>query len=156
MAPLRLTDLLLASLLSLAPFAYVLRYGDELYLGVWYYIAAPLVVITYASYLTPRSFFVLGAACGLLFSYLPYWSYQHTSTRPDGLLGLVHLFSLPALLVGLLAAKQVLGRWGSGSTFVALLFGAGGAMVGASLGELALCAARIVCGPISITVLLPR
>lgn len=156
MPTLRQFDLLLAAGVALATLTYPLSVGDPLFLGAWYYIAVPVVVIGAAVSLEVGPLFVFGTACALTLTYVPYWYFQASSARPEGLLGLAHMFSLPGSLIGLAVADRVLRRLEAKRSFVLFTVGAVATFLGFLLVEFSACAMRVYCGPTAAHLLLSR
>ena len=82
----------------------VLVIGDYMYIGIWYYLAIPIVAYLLSLPFKPQSFFLTGISLTIILSYIPYFYYNITALRPEGLLGLGHLFSLFGLALGILFA----------------------------------------------------
>lgn len=144
----RIVDITLALGIGAALLAAVFIFGDPAYLGPWYYVLAwcGLVGLIQVAKAPPLS--TLGAAIALAATFLVYWAWQASLLRPDGLLGLGHLFSLPGLALAAVVAALYSRRRGLkpvtafAVTFIACCAGFGAA-------QLAVCRTAMYCGPIS-------
>jgi hypothetical protein len=81
--------------------------GDPLFVGAWYYLAAPVVVISAAALVQPQIWLLIGIALGSSLSFLAYQWVQLTAQRVEGLLGLGHLFSVSGALIAALAIAYI-------------------------------------------------
>jgi len=90
--------------IALSSIVTVLVIGDFMYIGIWYYLAIPIVAYLLSLPFKPQNFFLTGIILTILLSYIPYFYYNITAQRPEGLLGLGHLFSLFGLALGILVA----------------------------------------------------
>ena len=95
-------DRALFLIISLISIVVVFIMGDPLYLGVWYYIIVAIIAYFLAWCFKVKPLFLTGCALAILFSYIPYFLYNMFAARPEGLIGLGHLFSLPGLALGIL------------------------------------------------------
>lgn len=71
------------------------------------------------------------------------------ASRPEGLLALGHLFSLPGAVVGALIAAVLLRRHASTGPAFALIIGFAGVVVGFFINQLLVCNTVMWCGPLS-------
>lgn len=94
MAVSRRLDFGIAAGLPLALTVFVLIKGDPLYMGLGYYLAVFLVLLVLGAALRTRPLFLTGASLALSFTFLAYMAVNMLADRPEGLLGLGHLFSL--------------------------------------------------------------
>ncbi len=125
------TDVVGFWLVSLLVPAVVLLWGDALYIGLWYYFAVPAVAWLMVTVLGVRPGFLTGVAIGLAVEFVLFLQINWTATgRPDGLIGILHLFSLPGAAAGLLIAALLVKRRGHTSSIAALLFGGAGVFLG--------------------------
>ncbi|WP_440873650.1 hypothetical protein [Thalassotalea sp. PLHSN55] len=90
--------------IALISIVIVLVIGDYLYMGIWYYLAIPVVAYLLSLPFKPQNFFLTGISLAILLSYIPYFYFNITAIRPEGLLGLGHLFSLFGLALGIIFA----------------------------------------------------
>ena len=77
--------------------------GDSLYTLYLYPVIVPIVVLEICSWRQPRSFYLCGVAVVLYLSLFCYLSMNWFAAKPEGLLALGHMFSLPGLVVGAIA-----------------------------------------------------
>ena len=77
-------------------------------------------------------------------------SINWNATRPEGLLGLGHLFSLPGAFIGVLVTAIVARKKAATHPFVLFLFGFVGLLVGYFLNQLVVCNTVMWCGPLSL------
>ena len=97
-------DRILFISITLISIVTILIVGDPLYIGIWYYIAIPIVGYLISIPFKPKQFFLTGIILTILLSYTPYFYYNLTSERPEGLIGIGHLFSLFGLALGIILA----------------------------------------------------
>ncbi len=97
-------DKILFIVISITCIATALFFGDVLYVGIWYYIAVPVVAYIVALPFKPKKYFFTGIALVIFFTYIPHVYYVFTTPRPDGFHGLIHVFSLPGLALGVILA----------------------------------------------------
>ena len=144
----RTLDIALAFGLGAALLAAVFIFGDPAYLGPWYYVLAwcGLVGLIQLTKAPPLS--TLGAAVALTSTFLGYSAWQASLVRPEGLLGLGHLFSLPGLALAAVAAALYARRRTQppASAFAMTFFGC---CDGFGLAQLVVCRTAVYCGPIS-------
>ncbi len=76
--------------------------GDYMFVGWWYYSAIPIVAYFITLYYRPKVSLLLGINFAIITTYIPYFYENMTASRPEGLLGLFHLFSLPGLAIGVI------------------------------------------------------
>lgn len=98
----RTLDISLAIAASLAMVVLVIFKGDSLYLGLWYYITVPVVILGSCAGFRPAPLFLFGIASSIAISMLTLMSVNWHAARPEGLLGLVHIFSLPGAFIAAL------------------------------------------------------
>lgn len=90
--------------------ASILVLGDPLYVGIWYYIAIPAVTYLITLPFQPKPYFLTGLALATQLTYAPYFYHHLFSVRPEGLIGLGHLFSLPGLIIGVLVSGFIFNK----------------------------------------------
>ena len=95
-------DKILFIAISLIVIVTVLVVGDVLYIGLLYYIAIPSVAYLLTLPIKPKAFFLTAISLVILLTYIPYFYRNLFTERPEGLIGLGHLFSLPGLAIGIL------------------------------------------------------
>jgi hypothetical protein len=99
-------DATIATAISLVAPLIVLTVGDPLYIGLWYYLVIPAFVIGLGVLLDAPPPYVAGASLAAAVSLLGYMSINMFAARPEGLLGLGHLFSLPGAVIGYFVAMR--------------------------------------------------
>ncbi len=78
--------------------------GDGMYIGLWYYLLIPLVIIgLHYLIFKQHSSFYSGVALGISLSFIMFLSLNWFSPyRPDGMIGLIHLlFALPGMILSI-------------------------------------------------------
>lgn len=126
----------------------VLIQGDSLYVGLWYYFAVAGTAFVITVLIRPRPGFLTGVSVALAMIFVFYLQINQGGSRPDGLLVLAHLFSLPGALIGLLAAGWVVRQRTASSSIAALLLAMLGVTIGFFLNQLLLCRTLMYCGKI--------
>jgi len=127
--------------------------GDPLYVGLWYYIAIPLVAYFLSIYFKPQRFFLTGIILTILFSFAPYFYQNLTETKPEGLIALGHLFSLPGFALGIIVAGYFIKSKGF-NPFLTLIISFAISLLGFLINQLIVCNMVMYCGtfiwPLSI------
>ena len=138
-------DRILFIAISLITIITVFIVGDALYIGVWYYIAIPVVAYLLTLPFKPKQYFLTGVSLVILLSYIPYFYHNLFAERPEGLLGLGHLFSLPGLAVGVfLAALYIKAKKLMPVTLFTIAFVGG--FVGFLVNQFIVCNTVLYCG----------
>lgn len=127
----------------------VLIYGNALFLGLKHYFVPPIAILVLCALTRPGPFFLAGVAVSVAITFFIYFSINWVAVRPDGLLGLGHIFSLPGLLLGAVSSA-IAQRKRLSSPISAFLLGIAGACGGFLLFQLSLCNALMYCGPLSL------
>ena len=142
-------DLVLSLLVIALVLSVVITFGDALYAGLWYYLLVLTVGLIAVTFFKPPALYHFGVTIGLALTLLFYLSVNYTADKPEGLLGLGHLYSLPGALMGSMIIAYRLKEatlWkGFVCGFVAIL-------VGFVISQLLVCNALMWCGPFSISV----
>jgi hypothetical protein len=138
-----------AAIPLLLPWVIVAFKGDPLYLGLWYYVAVPLSVIGSAALVRPGGWFLIGVAVTLSFSFLAYQWIQLTGNRPEGLLGLGHVFSVPGAFIATLGAAIVARLRSWRSALYSFLAGLCASAAGFLIAQLVVCSTLMYCGMLS-------
>ena len=146
----RALDAVLAAVVSLTVILIVIVKGDALYLGLWYYFVVPAVLLGLSAALRAKPLFLLGASLAISITLIVYMTVNWRAARPEGLLGLGHIFSLPGAAVGALIAVVLLRRHTSAGSALALVFGFAGVAVGFLINQLLVCNTVMWCGPLSL------
>jgi hypothetical protein len=90
--------------ISLISIVIVLIKGDFIHVGIWYYLAIPIVAYLLSLPFQPQNFFLTGVSLTILLSYIPYFYYNITVQKSEGLLGLGHFSSMFGLALGIILA----------------------------------------------------
>lgn len=146
----RSLDAVLAVVVSLAVILIVIVKGDALYVGLWYYSVVPVVLLGLCAALRAKALFLFGASLALSMTFIFYMVANWHASRPEGLLALGHLFSLPGAVVGALIAAVLLRRHASTGPAFALIIGFAGIVVGFFINQLLVCNTVMWCGPLSL------
>ena len=148
----RTLDASIAIAVALAMVVLVIIKGDALYLGLWYYIAVPVVILGLCSAFRPAPLFLFGVASAIAVSMLALMSVNWRAVRPEGLLGLGHIFSLPLALVIALGTAFFARKKQITRPFISFLLGLGGYGGGYFINQLVLCNTVMWCGPLSLPI----
>jgi len=146
----RNTDAAVALLVAFMVGVAQLLYGDQLYMGAWYYFVVPAAAIAIGVMARAKPLFLLGTSLAVSVTLLIYASINLTLARPEGLLALGHLFSLPGAAAGTLIGAFLSRRLRRPISVLALGFT--GTLVGFFLNQLVVCNTLMWCGAISIAV----
>ena len=138
-------DRILFIAISLISIVTVLVVGDALYIGLWYYIAIPLVAYLLTLPFKPKQFFLTGISLAILLTYIPYFYHNLFAERPEGLLGLGHLFSLPGLAVAIVLVSLYL-KAKTLSPILLFTISFIGALFGYLINQFIVCNTVIYCG----------
>lgn len=115
-------DLVCFCLISLPVPLLVLVYGDALYIGLWYYLVIPACALGLGLWLCRRPGYLAGVAIALALEYLIYLQYNWFATeRREGMIGIVHLYSMPGVLLGMVFIARVFEQWAPRSAFAVML-----------------------------------
>lgn len=140
-------DIVTGIIVSLLAPASAVLLGDALFLGLRYYFVVPTVLILFCLAFQVRRFFCSGAAVALSASYFVYLPINWLAERPDGLLGLGHLASLPGAFIGFVLALYLQRRIQT-SPVVFFLLGFSGLAAGFLVNQLVVCKTLMWCGPL--------
>ena len=150
MFPSRSLDAGLAAIVSLAVVATVMLKGDALFVGVWYYVTVPLIFVGMSAALSVRPLFLLGVALALSTTFFAYLAINWRAARPEGMLVLGHLFSLPGAAIAVVITALVLKRFPLVHPVAALISGYCALIAGFLLNQLLVCNSLIWCGAFSL------
>lgn len=148
----RTLDASLAIAIALAMVALVLIKGDALYLGLLYYIVVPIVFLGACAAFRPAPLFLFGTASAIAVSMIALMSVNWLANRPEGLLGLGHILSLPGAFVVVLGTVFVTRKKQMIRPFVAFLLGFVGCGSGYFINQLVVCNTVMWCGPLSLPI----
>jgi hypothetical protein len=148
----RSIDILLATAVSLVLVFLVLIKGDPLYLGAWYYFVVPLVILGSCFALRVPPLFLFGASLAIAITLLAVMSVNWRAARPEGLLGLGHLFSMPGAFAGALFTAVFIKRIDKIHLASAFGFGFVSLLAGYFINQLVVCNTVMWCGPLSLPI----
>lgn len=131
-------DLVISAVIALVVVVTVSLIGDYLYMGIWYYILIPIVAYFISIFARPKRFFFVGVSLAITLSYIPYFYYNITAYRPEGLLGLGHMFSLFGMALGIVLAA-LYAKKKSLSPLWLLVLGFAGAFLGFLINQMIVC-----------------
>jgi hypothetical protein len=149
----RAVDAKLAIAASLPLPIVVLLNGDPLYLGLWYYLVLPAGILGLCAAFRVKPLFLLGTAFAIAVTLLAVMSVNWLATRPEGLLGLGHIFSLPGAVIGSAASALLTRRNASFQPASTLLLAFFGLLCGYFINQLVVCNTVMWCGPLSLQAL---
>jgi uncharacterized membrane protein YGL010W len=135
---------------SLMPAVVQLLFGDPLYVGVWYYLVVPTAAIAIGVMARAKPLFLLGTSLAVSVTLLIYVAVSLSLARPEGLLALGHLFSLPGAAAGTLIGAFLARRLSTPISVLALGFA--GTLVGFFLNQLVVCNTVMWCGALSLPI----
>ncbi|WP_077046970.1 hypothetical protein [Pseudomonas sp. KK4] len=139
---------------SLLLFAPILLYAsmgaDPLYSGFWYLLGVPVAALVPGLILRAPALFLTGTTAAAIASLLVYMKVMLSHARPEGLLVLGHLFSMPGMLVGAGVAAWLL-KYRVKARLPWIVAGVGflGAALGFLLAQMILCSTMMHCGVLS-------
>lgn len=122
--------------------------GDPIYAGTWYHLLAWLGLVGMVQIAKAPPLFTTGAAFALAASFLFYWAWQASLPRPEGLLGLGHLFSLPGLGIAAVIAA-VIARRSQMLPWAAFAAGLLACSIGFAIAQFGVCQSMLYCGSLS-------
>ena len=152
MHPSRSNDIFLAALISLLVIFITITKGDALYLGVWYYLTVPAIILTLCAAIRPAPLFLTGASLGIAITMLCVMSVNWNSSHPEGLLGLGHVSSLPGAIVGVLLAAVTAKKKSINLPYTSFSMGLCGLLVGYFINQTIVCNTVMWCGPLSMPI----
>lgn len=148
----RSLDVSFAIALALVMVTLVLIKGDPLYIGVWYYIAVPAITLGLCSTFRPAPLFLSGVASAITLSMLALMSINWSAERPEGLLGLGHVFSLPFAIIVVLGSAFFIRKKQISRPHTAFLVGLIGFGGGYFVNQLLVCNTLMWCGSLSLPI----
>jgi hypothetical protein len=148
----RTLDTLLSITTVLSLVVLVVVMGDALYLGLWYYIAVPVVLLGTVSVLKPAPLFLFGTTAAMAASMIVVMSVNWHAAHPEGLLGLAHLFSLPGAFVVVWGTAFAMRKKRTFDNPAYFLMGLGSFGIGYFINQLVLCNTYVWCGPLSFPI----
>lgn len=142
-------SLYLSILISMLVPISVLVIGDGMYIGLWYYFVVPLVILGLSASFKLAPSFYTGMSTAIAISFIIYLSINWTATRPEGLLGLGHIFSLPGAFLMVLITAYILKRKNNRLPIHNLLLGFFSFAIGFLLNQIIVCNSFMYCGILS-------
>lgn len=139
-------DAIFAAVIALVAVFSVMVKGDALYIGLWYYFAVPIVIVGIGATLRTKPMFLFGTSLAIAITLIFYMSINWHTSRPEGLLGLGHLFSLPGAVMGVFIAATLLKRKATTSLSIAFIYGLIGLLTGFFVNQLIVCNTVLYCG----------
>ena len=127
----------------------VLIFGDAMYIGIWYYLAVPIAALLIAWGFKSPPLFQAGAVLGLSVTFLIYLSLNWNAERPEGLLGLGHLSSLPGAAIGLILSAYIAKIRSIAGVWVGFTMGLLGVLAGFFINQVVVCNTVMWCGVLS-------
>lgn len=126
-------DIVSACIISLVAPIVVLSIGDYLYVGLWYYLLFPFLIIITNYLCKSKEFICSGMTFALQISYFGFFYWQHQVN--EGLLGLIHLcLLLPCAAIGCIIVLVLTHKRSLLTRFNGFMCGFGGFTVGSFLG----------------------
>ena len=122
--------------------------GDPIYADIWYYLIVWFGLVGLVQIAKAPPLFTTGAAVALAASFLFYWAWQASLPRPEGLLGLGHLVSLPGLGTAAVLAA-VIARLRRARPWVAFSAGLLACCIGFAIAQFVACRSVLYCGSLS-------
>lgn len=142
-------NLYLSILISMTVPILVLGIGDGMYVGLWYYFAVPLVILGVSAAFKLTSSFYTGVSTAIAISFIIYLNINWTAERPDGLLGLGHIFSLPGAFLLVMITAYLLKRKNNRLPAQNLILGFFSFALGFFLNQIVLCNSLMYCAVLS-------
>lgn len=142
-------NLYLSILVSMIVPILVLGIGDGMYVGLWYYFVVPLVILGLSTSFKLAPSFYIGVSIAIAISFIIYLSINWTATRPEGLLGLGHIFSLPGAFLMVLIIAYILKRKNNRLPIYNLVLGFFSFAIGFLLNQIVVCNSWMYCGVLS-------
>ena len=146
-------DLAYSILLITLVLLYASMGADPLYAGSWYLFSVPLATLLLGLILRVPALFLTGTTAAAIVSLLIYMKIMLGLARPEGLLVLGHLFSMPGMLLGTGVSARLL-RCRVKTTLSWLVAGIAflGAAIGFMIAQMILCSTLMYCGALSFGV----
>lgn len=146
-------DLAYSILLITLVLLYARMGADPLYAGSWYLFSVPLTTLLLGLILRVPALFLTGTTVAAIVSLLIYMKIRLDLVRPEGLLVLGHLFSMPGMLLGTGVSAWLL-RYRVKATLSWLVAGIAflGAAIGFMIAQMILCSTLMYCGALSFGV----
>ncbi|MFJ2692791.1 hypothetical protein [Pseudomonas sp. NPDC087336] len=127
--------------------------ADPLHAGSWYLFSVPLATLLLGVILRVPALFLTGTTVAAIVSLLIYMKIMLSLSRPEGLLVLGQLFSMPGMLLGTGVSAWLL-RYRVKATLSWLVAGIAflGAAIGFMIAQMILCSTLMYCSALSFGV----
>lgn len=146
-------DLVSSMVLIALVLVYASSGGNTLYLGFWYLIGVPVVMLLPGLILRSRALFLTGTTAAVVVTLLVYMVIVSSSGRDGGLVGLGHLFSVPGMVVGTSVSAWLLRfRVNASLKWIVAGFAFLGAGFGFMIAQVIVCTTAMYCGALSMGV----
>jgi len=122
--------------------------------GAWYYVASPAVILLICAILWRTGLFFIGALVAYAASIAPYLIYYWTASRPEGLVILGHVLSMPGGAISLLLFAIGVRTYKLSGPLLTFALGFAGFGTGYLLVQIIICNTVLFCGPLSLKVFL--
>lgn len=144
-------DLVCSMVLITLFLVYASSGGNTLYLGFWYLIGVPVVMLLPGLILRSRALFLTGTTVAVVVTLLVYMVIISSSGRDGGLVGLGHLFSVPGMVVGTSVSAWLL-RFRVNTSLPWIVAGIAflGAGFGFMIAQVFVCTTAMYCGALSM------
>jgi len=127
--------------------------GNTLYLGYWYLMGVPIIMLIPGLILRARALFLTGTTTAVIISLLAYMAIVSSLGREGGLFGLGHLFSVPGMFLGTSVSAWLLrGRMKASLPWIVAGFAFLCAGLGFMIGQMIVCTTVFYCGALSLGV----
>lgn len=146
-------DLVCSMVLVTFVLVYASSAGNTLYLGYWYLIGMPVVMLLPGVLLRARSLFLTGTTAAAVFTLLIYMAIVSSMGREGGLVSLGHLFSVPGMFVGASVSAWLLrGRINASLPWLIAGLAFLSAVLGFMISQVIVCNTVMYCGALSLGV----
>ncbi|MFJ2485351.1 hypothetical protein [Pseudomonas sp. NPDC087639] len=143
-------DLVCSMVLVTIVLVYASSAGNTLYLGFWYLMGVPVVMLLPGLMLRTRALFLTGTTAAALVTLLIYMAIVSSLGREGGLFGLGHLFSVPGMFVGASVAAWLLRfRVNASLPWIVAGFAFLGSGLGFMIAQVIVCNTVLYCGVLS-------
>lgn len=127
--------------------------GNTLYLGYWYLMGVPMIMLIPGLALRARALFLTGTTAAVIVSLMAYMAIVSSLGREGGLFGLGHLFSAPGMFLGVSVSAWLLkGHINARLPWIVAGFAFLGAGLGFMIGQMIVCTTVFYCGALSLGV----
>ena len=142
-------NLYVSMLVSMIVPILVLGIGDGMYIGLWYYFTVPFIILGVSAVFKLISSFYTGVSAAIAISFMIYLNINWIAERPEGLLGLGHIFSLPGGFLLVMITAYLLKRKNNRLPAQNLILGFFSFALGFFLNQIILCNSLMYCSLLS-------